>query len=159
MEKEMWRLVTYEIPSSWREIIQHGEELPWAAPRNFPLCVHDGNKEKLTEGSWREAIFTARASHGHSQGQVQMQDPPLPCTVKCRPHLETEQCGRDHSWQLGLCSPSSTWPEISPRSWAAEEIWGETEAPGSVMRACYSCNPRAQREIDFLRNWFTKVLN
>lgn len=29
----------------------------------------------------------------------------------------------------------------------------------SVMRACYSSNPRAQRERDFLRNWFTEVLN
>lgn len=55
MEKGMWRLKTYEIPSSWQQIIQHGEELPWAAPRKFPLCVHAGNKKKLTKESWRES--------------------------------------------------------------------------------------------------------
>lgn len=79
------------------------------APRNFPLCVHAGNKKKLTKGSLREAIFTARPPQEQSQGQVQMQmqDTPLLCTEMCRPHLETEQCGKDYSWQLRLCSPSS----------------------------------------------------
>lgn len=51
MEKELWKLVIYEIPSSWQEIIQHGEEPPWAAPRNFPLCVRAWNKKSWPRGA------------------------------------------------------------------------------------------------------------
>lgn len=136
--------------SAWRRAsLSCSQKIP-------PLCPC-WKQEKADQGELKGIPGTA--PHGHCQGQVQMQDTPLLCTGMCRPHLGTQQCQRDHSWQLRLCSSSCSWPEISPKSWATERTWGEAETPGSVMRACYSCNPRAQREIDFLRNWFSKVLN
>lgn len=151
MEKEMWRLVTNDISSSWKEMIQHGKELPWASQKLPPLCPC-WKQEKAEQGELKASNLpswsTMWALPGTGTDADAGHSPSLHCDVQATSGDRAVWKGAQLGAEIRLCSPSSSWPEISPKSWAIEKIWGEAETPGSVMRACYSCNPRAQREIE-----------
>ena len=139
--------------------------LLWAAPRNFPLCVHAENMKKLTKGSNLHSRNITWALPGTGTDAGAEHSPSLHCNVQATSGDRAVWKASQLGGEIRLCSPSNTgsWPGSVLTAELQKRSWDEAETPGSLMRACYSCNPGSAwvyiEKKAFLTNWFTEVLN